>query len=40
MYGSSWMQTGKCKRCGCSGALRENGLCTRCDHVLYGYHPK
>ena len=27
---------GKCKRCGCFGMLRSNGLCPRCDHALYG----
>lgn len=26
----------KCKRCGRTGLLLSNGLCARCDNVIYG----
>jgi len=28
-----------CKRCGRTTRILSNGLCSRCDSVLYGHHP-
>ena len=36
LSGEPIIESGTCKRCGRKLRILSNGLCTRCDNVLYG----